>query len=107
MTAFKHLNPNELIALMETATPQIVDIRDELAYASGRIPGAQHLDNSTVQQFVEAADLDAPLVVCCYHGHSSQSAAAFLAERGFEQVYSLDGGFSGWQMLYPDRIEHD
>ena len=41
--------------------------------------------------------MDTPVLVYCYHGISSQNAAAFLIERGFETVYSLDGGFEAWR----------
>ncbi|MCV6069119.1 sulfurtransferase, partial [Escherichia coli] len=32
-----------------------------------------------------------------YHGISSQGAAQYLVNQGFEQVYSVDGGFEAWQ----------
>jgi thiosulfate sulfurtransferase len=76
---------------------QIVDIRDDEAYAAGHIDSAQQLHNGNLQQFVEAADLEAPLLVYCYHGHMSQGAAAYLAEQGFEETYSLDGGYEAWK----------
>jgi len=107
VSTFKHLNPNQLVTMLSEGEVQIVDIRDEGSYATGHIPGAQLLDNSGLQAFIESANLDTPLVVCCYHGNSSQPAAAFLHDRGFDDVYSLDGGFSGWQTLYPDRIERN
>ena len=50
---------------------------------------------------IAAADLDAPLVVVCYHGNSSQSAAAYFIQQGFSDVYSLDGGFELWRSVYP------
>jgi thiosulfate sulfurtransferase len=80
---------------------QLVDIRDEQSYAAGHIEGARHLDNTTLQAFVEEADPDQPVIVYCYHGNSSQPAAAFLNERGFEDVYSMDGGFEVWRSQYP------
>jgi thiosulfate sulfurtransferase len=43
------------------------------------------------------------VVVVCYHGNSSQSAAAYLASQGFSDVYSLDGGFELWQTTYPEE----
>ena len=46
---------------------------------------------------------DAPLIVACYHGNSSQSAAAYLAHQGFSEVYSLDGGFELWRATYPNE----
>jgi len=107
VSTFKHLNANDLVNMLSVGKVQIVDIRDEGSFESGRIPGAQHLDNTTLQRFIEDADVDVPLVVCCYHGNSSQPAAAFLHERGFEDVYSLDGGFSVWQTLYPDQVERN
>lgn len=105
MAEFKHLSPDALVTMMAEQSIQIVDIRDERSFELGRIKGAQHLDNTGVQSFIEAADLDAPLVVCCYHGNSSQPAAAFLSEKGFDEVYSLDGGFSQWQLQHPTLVE--
>jgi 3-mercaptopyruvate sulfurtransferase SseA len=60
-----------------------------------------HLDNHSVADFIRNADLDAPLVVVCYHGNSSQSAAAYLISQGFSDVYSMDGGFELWRTTYP------
>lgn len=83
----------------------IVDIRDAHSFAEGHIPGSTHLDNHSLPDFIAAADLDQPLIVSCYHGHSSQSAAAYLAHQGFSDVYSLDGGFEGWRTQFPQDIE--
>jgi thiosulfate sulfurtransferase len=44
-------------------------------------------------------------VVCCYHGISSQQAAQFLVSQDFTDVYSLDGGFTQWQLQFPEHIE--
>lgn len=43
---------------------------------------------------------DVATVVYCYKGISSQPYAAGLAEAGFAQVYSMDGGFESWQQLF-------
>ncbi len=32
----------------------------------------------------------------CYHGISSQGAAQYLINQGFDAVYSVDGGFEAW-----------
>lgn len=79
----------------------MVDIRDPQTYALSHISGSQHLDNHSISDFIRGADLDAPLVVVCYHGNSSQSAAAYLVSQGFSDVYSLDGGFELWRTTYP------
>lgn len=101
---FMHLQVNALADVLNDNTHVIVDIRDANAFASGHIRGAIHLSNESLPDFLRDADPDAPVVVCCYHGHSSQQAAQYLVSQDFTQVYSLDGGFSQWQLQYPDNI---
>jgi len=62
------------------------------------------LTNESLSDFLREADPDAPVVVCCYHGHSSQQAAQFLISQDFTQVYSLDGGFNQWLSQHPDKV---
>lgn len=100
MSEFKRIPPEQAQALREQGAV-VVDIRDPQAYAAGHIAGAKHLDNHSVADFIRNADLDAPTVVVCYHGNSSQSAAAYLVGQGFSDVYSLDGGFELWRSTYP------
>nr|WP_246037035.1 thiosulfate sulfurtransferase GlpE [Thalassotalea litorea] len=83
----------------------IVDIRDANSFNSSHIPGAVHLTNDNLTDFLHQADYDVPTVVCCYHGISSQQAAQFLISQDFTDVYSLDGGFEQWGLLHPDKIE--
>ena len=103
MSEFKRIPPEQAKALREQGAV-VVDIRDPQAYAAGHINGATHLDNHSVAEFIRTADLDAPTVVVCYHGNSSQSAAAYLVGQGFSEVYSLDGGFELWRGTYPAEI---
>ena len=102
MTEFKRIPPQEAQALREQGAV-VVDIRDQPTYAAAHITGAQHLDNVNIADFIRAADLDAPLIVACYHGNSSQSAAAYLISQGFSDVYSMDGGFELWRTTYPSE----
>jgi thiosulfate sulfurtransferase len=89
------------VQLIETRAPALIDMRDERSFSQARIPGAQHLDNQSARQFVDEADKDRPVLVYCYHGNSSQGAAAWLSGLGFEEVYSLDGGFELWRQGNP------
>lgn len=85
-----------IAAAGEDQAVQIVDVRDPASYAEAHIERAIHLDNTSLSEFLAGADRQAPLLVYCYHGHMSQSAAAYLAEQGFD-AYSLDGGFEAWR----------
>ena len=76
---------------------QIVDIRDAHAYGAAHIPGSTHLSEQNLEKFIQETQSDIALIVMCYHGISSQSASAYLSNRGFSETYSLDGGFEAWQ----------
>lgn len=100
MSEFQRISPQQAQALREQGAV-VVDIRDPQSFAAGHIAGSRHLDNHSLHDFITHADLDAPLIVACYHGNSSQGAAAYLAGQGFSEVYSLDGGFELWHATFP------
>lgn len=101
MSEFKRLSIDEASTLINEQAATLADIRDEQSYQLSHIPGAVHLDNNSLQGFIETIDPDQPLVVYCYHGNSSLSAAQFLCEKGFDDVYSMDGGFEAWRQQFP------
>ena len=103
---FQHMNIQQLSDLIDSETPvHIVDIRDPQSFTAGHIINATALDNSNVPAFIANTKKDESVVVCCYHGNSSQGAAQFLFEQGFVNVYSLDGGFEMWKVSQPDKVE--
>ena len=98
MTDFKRITVDEANTLLtQTITATIVDIRDEMSYQDSHIDGATHLGNHNLTGFVEDTDFERPVLVYCYHGHSSQNAAHYLVNQGFEDVYSIDGGYEVWR----------
>jgi len=98
MSSVQHLSVAQLIKLTQTnPNVQIADIRDAASFESDHITSSSHVTNENLASFIADADMDLPLVVICYHGISSQGAANYLAEQGFDDVYSLDGGFQAWR----------
>lgn len=102
---FMHMNIAELNERLDEEKLCVVDIRDANSFALGRIPESIHLTNDNLADFIREADLDAPLIVCCYHGNASQQAAAYLHSQDFTEVYSLDGGFEQWRVSFPELVE--
>ncbi|MGH8493783.1 MAG: thiosulfate sulfurtransferase GlpE [Moraxellaceae bacterium] len=98
--SWQRIAPEAAAELIATRAPALVDVRDEHSFRAARMPGAVQLDNQSVRDFIEGADKALPVLVYCYHGNSSQSAAAWLSEQGFAEVYSLDGGFEYWRGHY-------
>jgi thiosulfate sulfurtransferase len=77
-----------------------VDIRDPGSYRAAHIPGALHLHDGNIQEFLQNTEKEQAVVVYCYHGNSSLGAAAFLIENGFKDVASMSGGFEGWRQVF-------
>ena len=99
------LNADQALERLNEGATIFLDVRDAGSYRRGRIPGAQHIGDHNIADFVERADKSEPIVMYCYHGNSSQSAAAYLVNQGFSDVYSLDGGFELWRQAFPQETE--
>lgn len=104
MSQLQCIHSNQAVELIEQGAT-VVDIRDAQSFAQGHIQGAFNLNNDNIHQFIQNADLDNPLLVCCYHGISSQPAGQFLIEQGFDDVYSINNGYEGWRVEQPDYCE--
>lgn len=94
---FQCISIEKAAEIIQNENPVIVDIRDAGAYAQGHISEAILLTDENVDEFIAKTNKDKPILCYCYHGHSSRNAAAFLVEQGFENVYSIDGGYEEWK----------
>lgn len=101
MAHFQHIDIVSAKQRLEAGDVVLVDIRDPQSYASAHIEDAIHLSNDNVQRFMDETPLTTAVIVCCYHGNSSQQAAQFLVQQGYTEVYSLDGGFEAWRIQFP------
>ncbi|AWL10552.1 Thiosulfate sulfurtransferase [Saliniradius amylolyticus] len=98
---FKHISAADAQPKLTAGEAVLVDIRDPQSFSQGHIEGAVHLTNDTVARFLAGQPPEQPVIVCCYHGISSQQAAEYLSQQGLKEVYSLDGGFEGWRLAFP------
>ncbi|EHA1078805.1 thiosulfate sulfurtransferase GlpE [Vibrio alginolyticus] len=96
MDQFKHIDVQGAQALLEQGDAKLVDIRAPQSFAVAHAESAYHLTNDTIVAFMDEVEFEQPILVMCYHGISSQGAAQYLVNQGFEQVYSVDGGFEAW-----------
>ena len=102
MVPIKEIDVHQLKELEDRDSATIVDIRDSASFNAGHIPNAIHLSDRNIEQFIIDTDKNKPLVVYCYHGISSQGAAAYFSEKGFKEVSSMIGGFEGWLSAFPN-----
>ena len=101
MDQFAHISAQDAHQKLEAGEARLVDIRDPQSFETAHAVGAFHLTNGTLVRFMNEVDFDTPVIVMCYHGNSSQGAAQYLLQQGYDAVYSLDGGFELWRTTYP------
>ncbi len=94
--AYRTISIEDARQLLTDETVTVLDIRDPVSFSDGHIENALHAETVDMDKFLAQEDKSKPLLVYCYHGISSQSAAAFLTEKGFSQVFSLEGGYTAW-----------
>lgn len=104
MEQFETLTPEQAYQHWIDGSAILVDVRDPQSFHAGHASGAYHLTNETLATFLEQTDYEKSIMVMCYHGHSSQGAAQYLINIGFNSVYSINGGFEAWQREYPQAV---
>ncbi len=92
----REISVEEAHDLLEAQAAVFLDVRDRGSWRSGHIPGALHIGDHNIHEFVADAQREQTTVVYCYHGYSSLGGAAFLNSEGFSDVYSMTGGFAAW-----------
>lgn len=84
------------ICAMKKEDYNLIDIRDELSFSYGNIPGSI---NITEEMLLADAEKwrEKTVVLCCKKGESSLALATRLREAGWD-AYSLQGGYLAWLM---------
>jgi phage shock protein E len=92
----REISPAELARFKKL--PLIVDVRQEEEFFSGHIKGAKNVGRSSLEQTVSevAPDRSSPILVYCAAGNRGALAADSLQKMGYQNVFSLKGGLSGW-----------
>ena len=85
--------------LMNQQNALVLDIRDASEYSKGHLINARNVPLAEIEE--RAGEIEKhknkPLIVVCETGQRSGRAIATLRKRGFERVFSLDGGISAWR----------
>ena len=95
---YQCISIEQAIDIINDGEATILDIRDPRSYSQGNIENSIHVSNDNVEDVVRDADKSKPLIIYCYHGNSSKSAADYFFNRGFEQAFSVDGGYEQWKL---------
>jgi len=75
---------------------QIIDIRESHEVDSGNI-GGKHIPMAEVMERMDEIERDCPVVIHCKSGsRASAMVYALETEKGFDNVYHLEGGIEAW-----------
>lgn len=97
MYGFKEIDVAGLHALLsEKKNIALVDVRSDNEVAYGVIDGAQHLPLHLLPIKADELDKDVHTIFYCRSGARSAQACAFMAAKGYGNVYNLRGGIMAW-----------
>lgn len=76
----------------------VLDVRTPEEVAKGHLKGAVNIDykSSAFETSLASLDKSKTYYVYCAAGVRSDKAAAVMKEKGFKNVYTLEGGIQAW-----------
>ena len=78
----------------------LIDVRENNEFAAGYLPGAIHISRGMLEfklsNSPEFASPDLKIVLYCKTSGRAALAACALAEMGYHNIRSINGGFDAW-----------
>jgi rhodanese-related sulfurtransferase len=98
---FTVLTPAEFHEKFQSASNAVlIDVRDFRDFKKSRIPGAINIPYPVGDEYFlspEAIGTDKSLFIYCYAGVRSKKSALVFYQKGYRNIYSLEGGFTNWK----------
>jgi adenylyltransferase/sulfurtransferase len=95
--AIPAMSPHELKQKMDAGEAfELIDVRELFEYEIARIDGAKLIPLGEIAERLDELEREQPIVVHCHTGMRSAQAARLLQQRGFANVYNLEGGIDAW-----------
>lgn len=74
----------------------IVDLREEELFAAGRIKGSNNIPFADIQSRYAELPKSKKIVFVCHTGRMGTESGTLLLEKGYKQVFNLEGGMAKW-----------
>jgi UPF0176 protein len=101
------VNPQQWHALLDDPRTLVIDTRNRYEVALGTFPEAHNPDTRVFSQFAQyverelGGDKQRRIAMFCTGGIRCEKASSFLIERGFGEVFQLDGGILNYLAQVP------
>ena len=93
----KVLSPQEVHQLVAEGKCELIDVREAMEWAGGRVPGARHIPLGEIVERKGELSGDRQLILMCQGGARSAKAAQRLRDAGVENICELKGGYQNWE----------
>src|SRR5216110_1688645 len=95
--AIPKMSAHELKQKMDAREPfELIDVRETFEYEIARIDGAKLIPLREIAERADELQREGPIVVHCHSGRRSAEAVRLLQQRGFGNIYNLEGGIDAW-----------
>jgi rhodanese-related sulfurtransferase len=85
-------------ALQSADKPLLIDVREYFEYKKSRIDNAVNIPSSgNTDNYADTLNKEYTLFLYCTSGFRSKRVAKHFFDKGFTEVYSLDGGINAWK----------
>lgn len=74
----------------------LLDVRSPEKYSEGHIPGAISMPLDSLDKRIDELNPESEIILVCGNGQLSLRAARILLDRGYNSVFTLDGGVEAW-----------
>ncbi|MHB8835734.1 MAG: rhodanese-like domain-containing protein [Candidatus Methylomirabilia bacterium] len=74
----------------------LIDVRSPQEFAQGAIAGSKNIPFIDIMEGRHSLPKDKPVLLICSIGGRSFAAVQLLQEKGYTEVYNLDGGIQAW-----------
>jgi sulfur-carrier protein adenylyltransferase/sulfurtransferase len=75
---------------------ELIDVREPFEFEIARIRGAKLIPLGEIAERADDLQREQTLIVHCHSGRRSAEAVRLLQQRGFANVYNLEGGIDAW-----------
>lgn len=86
--------------------PLLLDVREGWEVQLASIAGSLHIPMNLIPLRMSELPDDKTIVTVCHHGVRSYQVGLYLANAGFEQVLSLQGGVDAWASEVDPGMAH-
>ena len=83
---------------------ELIDVREPFEFEIARIAGAKLIPLGEIAERAGELHRERAIVVHCHSGGRSAQAVRLLKQRGFANVYNLDGGIDAWSDLIDPNV---